>query len=826
MILCRAEWMANRIPVNSRERLGNTNMSEEILDIKYELIPYDGFIGSQEFDFDRTIYDLNSQIELLSSQTDNLDYVVAIASGIACGILDILWGGEFDLANGRSVASDKVDSFVKKTAEMLEGEKFDDVKSAVKALEKRFPIPSDGNTPDFGGGLQHHLRDFAHHPTIVGLAFSLLTQFTEKSYGTDENGLFLVVDVLEKSKPFIGTDVPQKILMGTITWFFHLVSDVAGSSSTAEITGGTGIPGPILALAKEISAIPLLKNIKIDDDMSLSLFLSKLFNGTLMMQHDENGQIIKDTVIKFDLRAELGVALELCKQAAPVIANECIVRTFYFIRRLAMAMKENNVGCIADMKMIDWNSVKPINNPTIARMLTISTGVFTALDIGEAVATQKYWVSINYVGIGRFAVAIGSDVSWGLKARNVKKVRAVYETIKNQTFQKTDADIYRRIGNDMDLQMDKLGLSLEQTEILYNLEYYKTLHDIETTNIPITGEAIKELKSAWLQEWTKFISDGFKSFTQVPGAEMHWYSMDELHQFIDEQNPNEPWYRLILLEAMLFEPYYPLGVEKDKKGNDVPCKKYKHLNNLINSFKKSEGDRFLNEQFTGKYCDQEYVKRLRKSYDKRMNELNEVLKTIITSLSITAVIAIVTVATAGAFAGPIAVAMVGSNFAGLSGAALTSACLAYLGGGAIAAGGAGMLGGTIAIVGGGAALGIGVGAGVGGAVGSAGLMGKKNTIMQSAKLLTSVREIFLNDEHDIEFSNSVYEQYLQNITEIEKGLVDLRLKKDVAKGKEKKAIAEAIKKAEESVEAMKIARKSMLKYNSSFAEGLQTSIEK
>lgn len=204
-----------------------------------------------------------------------------------------------------------------------------------------------------------------------------------------------------------------------------------------------------------------------------------------------------------------------------------------------------------------------------------------------------------------------------------------------------------------------------------------------------------------------------------------------------------------------------------------------------------------------------------------ISELNEVLKTVITSLSITAVIAIVTVATAGALAGPIAVALVGSNFAGLSGAALTSACLAYLGGGAIAAGGAGMLGGTIAIVGGGAALGIGVGAGVGGAVGSVGLMGKKNTIMQSAKLLTSVREIFLNDEHDIEFSNSVYEQYLQNITEIEKGLVELRLKKDVAKGKEKKAIAETIKKAEESVEAMKVARKSMLKYNSSFSEGLQ-----
>lgn len=796
-------------------------MSEDNFDIKCELIPYDGFIGSQKFDFDKIIYDLNSQIELLSCQADNLDYIVAIASGMACGLLDILWVGEFDLQSGRSIASDKVDSFVKKTAEMLERKKFGDVKSAVKSLEERFPIPSDGNTPNFGGGLQHHIRDFAHHPTIVGLAFSLLTQFTEKSYGTDVNGVFLVVDVPKKSKPFIGNDVPQKILMGTITWFFHLVSDVAGSSSTAGISGGTGIPGPILALAKEIATIPFFKDIKVDADMSLSLFLSKMFNGSLMMQRDENGQIIKESVIKFDLRGELGVTLELCKQAVPVIANECIVRAFYFIRHLAMVMKENCVSCLADMKKIDWSSVKPANNPTIARMLTVSTGVFTALDIGEAIATQKYWVSVNYVGVGRFAVAIGSDVSWGLKARNVKKVRDAYEKIKQQTFRKADADIYKRIGADMDIQMDKLGLSLEQTEILYNLEYYKTLNDIEHTNIPITGESVKELKTEWLQDWQKFISDGFESFTQVSGAKMHWYSMDELQRCIAEQNPNKPWYRLILLESMLFEPYYPLGMEKDKKGNDVPCKKYKHLNNPINGFKKGEGDHFLNKQFTGKYCEKEYVKRLRKSYDKRMNELNEVLKTVITSLSITAVIAIVAVATAGALAGPIAVALVGSNFAGLSGAALTSACLAYLGGGAIAAGGAGMLGGTIAIVGGGAALGLGVGAGVGGAVGSAGLLGKKNTIMQSAKLLTSVREIFLNDEHDIEFSNSVYEQYLQNITEIEKGLVELRLKKDVAKGKEKKEIAETIKKAEESVEAMKVARKSMLKYNSSFAEGLQ-----
>ena len=157
--------------------------------------------------------------------------------------------------------------------------------------------------------------------------------------------------------------------------------------------------------------------------------------------------------------------------------------------------------------------------------------------------------------------------------------------------------------------------------------------------------------------------------------------------------------------------------------------------------------------------------------------------------------------------------MVGSNFAGLSGAALTSACLAYLGGGAIAVGGMGMAGGTIAIVGG----------GVGGAVGAAGVLGKKNTILQSAKLMVSVREIFLNDEHDLAYSNTVYEQYVQNIVEIEKGLVELRLQHDIAKGKDKKLLKAKIKEAEDSVEAMKIARKSMLKFQSSFETGLELS---
>jgi hypothetical protein len=788
----------------------------EMNNLKVELQQYNEGTFNSEYDLDRIIYDLDSNIDLLSSQADKFDYLVSIGSGVLCGLLDILWVGSFNLERGRNIASDEINSLVTKTAKIL-GCKNDDLESAVKFLEMKFPIPSDGNTPDFGGGLQHHMRDFGHHPTIVGLVFSLLTQFTYKSYGTDVNGIFMLADVPEVSKAFIGKDVPSKILFGTITWFFHLVSDVAGSSNSVMKSGGTGIPGPLLALAKELSVLPIFKSINVGDN-SLSVFLSKLFNGTLLAKHDESGAIIKDTVLKFDLRGEFGVGIEIGRQAIPIVANECIVRSFYFIRRLALEIKESDIRSITDLKQIDWDKVRPLNNPTITRMLTIATGVFTTVDIGEAIITKKYLVSINYVGVGRFSVAIGEDVSWGLKSRSVKKIKQMYENIQRFAYMQSDENIYRKIGVDMNI--DKFGVTVDQTEILYNLEYYKTLNDIRATKLPINNECVKSLKEKWLDEWKEYISKGFSSFLQIEGAKLHWYTEQELIQKIEENEPQNTWFRLVLLEVMLFEPYYPLGLEKDKKGNDIPSKKYKDLQNIINGYKKSKGDDFIDSFFLGKYYKKGYIKRLRKGYGKVVLEMKEVLKGILIGGAITAGIAIIVMATAGALAPTIAVALVGSNFAGLSGAALTGACLAYLGGGAVAVGGTGMAGGTIAIVGGGAVLGLSVGASVGGAVGAVGLLGKQNTILQSAKLLVSVREIFLNDEHDTVYSNSVYEKYVQNIMDIEKGISELRLQADAAKGKEKKELQGKIKKAEESVEAMNIARKNLGKFMSSFEVGL------
>ncbi|MEE3433742.1 MAG: hypothetical protein VZQ50_07770, partial [Lachnospiraceae bacterium] len=252
-----------------------------------------------------------------------------------------------------------------------------------------------------------------------------------------------------------------------------------------------------------------------------------------------------------------------------------------------------------------------------------------------------------------------------------------------------------------------------------------------------------------------------------------------------------------------------------------PSKKYILLQTPGNSFNKSEGDKFLDRFVSDGLCEAGYVKRLRNCYDDVLRELNEVLKSALTSLAIAAGVAIAIAVTAGMLAPEIAVAIVGTKFAGLSGAALTSACLAYFGGGAVAVGGFGMAGGTMFIVGGGALLGIGAGTGVGKIVMKTCVMNKQATILQSAKLLVAVREIFLNDEKDMDYANEIYEEYVKSIENIEKNLVELRLKENVASLEEKKKLKLEIKNSEESVKAMMIAMKSMNRFNSSFAEGMK-----
>lgn len=380
------------------------------------------------------INEINLQIDNLTNREDGMDYMVAVGSGLLAGLIDSFWAGEFSFERGKTWSNEKVNNFVMKVAKK-QGYNGDELQKAIIFLEDNFGAPSDSVTDIFGGSLQHHLRDFAHHPTLVGLQFSLLTQFTGKSYGTDKNGFFKSVDV--KDKTYIGKNVREKFFFGTVFWFFHMVSDMAGSKAT---TGaGMGLPGPLLSLAKELSALPFFKFPKNKDGVKeFSLWISKLYNGTLLAEHDEKGKIIKESakLMRIDLRAELGVTYELGRQTLPVILNESIVRGFYFIRRFATEIKEKDIKSLEDLERIDLDKIKPYKNRTIVRMLIIATGTFTVVDMADTTIRSfakpskfgpeflsNFVLRVNFVGIGRLAIACVSDIKMGVEKGNLRNER-------------------------------------------------------------------------------------------------------------------------------------------------------------------------------------------------------------------------------------------------------------------------------------------------------------------------------------------------------------------------------------------------------------------
>ena len=232
------------------------------------------------------------------------DYAVAVSSGALTAALDVFFVGDISLSEAHKWGMEKVEPFIIGVANS-QGFKGTGLEGAVSFLERQFPIPSDEKTNDFGSGKQHHLRDFSHHPTVTGLLFSVFVQLTGKVCGTDANGKFVVSEISGWKKP----DLLTALYNGTVTWLFHMISDMAGSSSSIRMgKEGTGIPGPIMAFLKEMSSSPLFRAITKDDEKGsniLSTFCSDLFSGKLLEAHDENGNLINGGELRFAERSDL-----------------------------------------------------------------------------------------------------------------------------------------------------------------------------------------------------------------------------------------------------------------------------------------------------------------------------------------------------------------------------------------------------------------------------------------------------------------------------------------------------------------------------------------
>lgn len=369
--------------------------------------------------------------ENMGKNIDKYDVVLAMSSGVLTAAMDVLWVNDISFADAHAWGSKKVDDFVIKVAKS-KGYKGETISGAIKKLEEEFPMDGDLLTKEFGSGAQHHLRDFAHHPTPIGLLFSLLMQFTGKGYGADTTGKFVSYDVPGWTKK----SFEDSIYIGTVQWFFHIVSDIAGSSGTRRVEGkeGTGLPGPLLSFLKEISAIPGIRNIagktiqekspNKEANYNFSVICSKMFNGTLLGEHDDDGKPMLHKELRFDLRTELGIVHESIqnRQYLPVVLNDLIISAFYSAKRFLLQMKEKNIQSIEELNIINIKECLPWKNEAVRHMRMIGAATFTSLDLSasgiKAAIKNKnnptgfaldFMQGINYWGLGNLALASNSE---------------------------------------------------------------------------------------------------------------------------------------------------------------------------------------------------------------------------------------------------------------------------------------------------------------------------------------------------------------------------------------------------------------------------------
>lgn len=667
-------------------------------------------------------------IEIDDNQTTDenhrVDYGLAAACGVLSAAVDSLFVGSFSLNNAERWGSEKINNFVVSVAKLDPKFKGDSIKEAIPFLEKRHPFVGDKATAQFGGGLQHHLRDFSHHFGVDGLAFSLLTQFTGCVYGTDAQGVFQSIKIVD-DEGLIGKTFEKKIFNGTIGWFLHMVSDMAGSSSNSG--EGTGIPGPILSILKDISTLPIFKDGKADS-LDFRKLISKLFNGTLFSVTGEDG---RKKPRRFDSRGEFGVAHELGKQAIPVVLNIGLVRICYILRKLYQEIRERKINDFKELSQLEISEILPRQDSVLTRMNTIASATFELLDITDATVytvlqnglhaeaaqyLKSFVVRINLAGVRYLTISIVTDA---------KRVLGDHNEERKQRQKQRDTIYMKNEGRAFAV----FTLTHEQMSILYSLECCAIEADIEHTK----NAQKRKAKESWLGGWQGKLA-----------GEFSLYDEDEMYRRVDSEvkRTNEEWVHVVALEAALFTPYADLGKHANKKKESSD--ETRHDNH---EGKLSFDNVYLDDIWCVKcpVMHEQECSRLKKTFEKYKNSISGSNKH--KAIEVAGTVALISIGGGAAliFAPVIAPAVAaytaGSAVAGLSGAALTSASLAALGGGALTAGGLGMAGGTAVIAGGGAVLGM---IGAGGSLTAASMvMGSSDTYIldECSKLLTVCKEI-------------------------------------------------------------------------------------
>lgn len=366
---------------------------------------------------------LNETIESIQHirpNCDKLDYILAASSGALCGLIDIFLVGKPGDSPLQDITDKWFDDRVKDFAKLCgwNGGKDGELSSAIKYLEGKFKVPYDQRGAGDKGSsipglhqINHHFKSLAHNPSLLGLFFSILEQFTNTSHFVSV-GQYLTIVKADDKFELKGETIPAKFFCAIVNWFGHLISDVSGSGTSKG--RGLGIPSPLWTWTNDIIVLKNMLRIPSSQfDRSVNELALEIY---------KNG---------FDARFQTA-------QTIPVFVNEMIVRLFYSIRRLVKYFKETETDSRSPALM--WERCEPFTNATVKRMLTVAHGTFCLLDIGDAgvhsfvsgVGTfdpGEFFLRLNIAGVGRFTISLYGEVK---RAACVHKLEQKAEFAKKE----------------------------------------------------------------------------------------------------------------------------------------------------------------------------------------------------------------------------------------------------------------------------------------------------------------------------------------------------------------------------------------------------------
>lgn len=439
---------------------------------------------------------LNADIDKLTNHSDGIDYAIAVTSGIITGIIDATIVGEWNFAEAKNDTykniNKKVIEFAKKQPNYLpycnttlenlkkkppktvnprrKPKDPDRLETAIEFLEFQFHLPGDGaySTGNYGiNGSTHRIEDLCHHPTLVGLVCCIIVQFTGSTIYVNRFGEDINIPItVNEYGNFVGKNPVTKMFAGVINWVItcaktianrkgHLMSDIATSAS---------LPGSFVSLMYELASIPCFR-----DSAALEKLVNAFKNGIGKGDNQVNigifNKLFEGANNKLDITTEKAVLHELKRQALPVVINEVLVRAAYFIRRFISELKEKQ-----SFELIEWKKIIPINNRTIVRMMTIATGTFTAIDMADAAIhaapksvdvtsfLSNMILRVNFVGVGRFAIAITVDAGMGI-SRAVKRKQRI--KLQEKEILLLDAKVYYKQAG-VWIAAENTGATLEE----------------------------------------------------------------------------------------------------------------------------------------------------------------------------------------------------------------------------------------------------------------------------------------------------------------------------------------------------------------------------